>query len=185
MTKARDLSVGIPNGLVLIKPTGATNGTVNDSGTVTIGSAVSSVTVSGAFSATYDNYKIVVAGGVGSANTNVGLKLGASATGYYSGAFVILYSNATSQSVNDNNATSWTLAVVAAPSGFGTDMTLLNPFLAVRTVISSSRTEVDTAAAAGFSMGFHNVATSYTAFTLTPASGTLTGGTISIYGYRK
>jgi hypothetical protein len=35
--------------------------------TTTIGTTVSSITVSGAFSATYDNYKIVVSGGTGSA----------------------------------------------------------------------------------------------------------------------
>jgi hypothetical protein len=35
--------------------------------TQTIGTAVSSVTVTGAFSTTYDNYKIIVSGGVASA----------------------------------------------------------------------------------------------------------------------
>ena len=187
MTKARDLSVGIPNGLVLIKPTGATNGTVNDSGTVTIGSVVSSVTVSGAFSTTYDNYKIVVAGGVGSSASHValGLKLGASATGYYAVAANLVYSNASTQYVFNNNTASWTQASAVTSSGFGAEITLFNPFLAIRTVYTSQVIPMATDAAAGPSNGYHTAATSYTDFTLTPASGTLTGGTISIYGYRK
>jgi hypothetical protein len=33
--------------------------------------------------------------------------------------------------------------------------------------------------------GYLNDATSYTAFTITASSGTMTGGTITVYGYRK
>jgi hypothetical protein len=33
--------------------------------------------------------------------------------------------------------------------------------------------------------GEHRVATSYDSFTLIPGSGTLTGGTIRVYGYRN
>jgi hypothetical protein len=40
------------------------------------------------------------------------------------------------------------------------------------------------ATVAGSSIGLHQVATSYSAFTITPTSGTLTGGTITVYGYR-
>ena len=50
----------------------------------TIGTGVSSVTVTGAFSATYDNYKIIVTGGSNSVGTsNVLTTLGGSTTGYY------------------------------------------------------------------------------------------------------
>jgi hypothetical protein len=64
--------VGVAPGLVLIS-------------TTTIGTTVASVTVSGAFSATYDNYKIIVSGGVGSTNITLRLKLGSTTTGYYAG----------------------------------------------------------------------------------------------------
>jgi hypothetical protein len=33
--------------------------------------------------------------------------------------------------------------------------------------------------------GSHQVASSYDGIRLTPSSGTLTGGTITVYGYRK
>jgi hypothetical protein len=35
------------------------------------------------------------------------------------------------------------------------------------------------------SVGYHGVATSYTGFTIAVLSGTITGGTIKIYGYRN
>jgi hypothetical protein len=50
----------------------------------TIGNGVSSVNVTGAFSATYDNYKILISGGVGSTGTDLQLSLDGITTGYYS-----------------------------------------------------------------------------------------------------
>jgi hypothetical protein len=61
----------VPGGLVLISAT-------------TIGTTVANVTVSGAFSATYDNYKIILSDGVSSASScNLNFKFGATTTGYY------------------------------------------------------------------------------------------------------
>ena len=53
--------VASSGGLVLVK-------------TQTIGTTVSSVEVTGAFSSTYDNYKIIVSGGAGSTAAQFGLK---------------------------------------------------------------------------------------------------------------
>ena len=64
------VSVGVTPGIVLVSAT-------------TIGSGVASVTVSSAFSATYDNYYITVSGGVASTQVSMGLTLGATTTGYY------------------------------------------------------------------------------------------------------
>ena len=47
----------------------------------TIGSAVSSVTVSDVFNSIYDNYLVQLSGGVGSTAQNLNLTLGATATG--------------------------------------------------------------------------------------------------------
>jgi hypothetical protein len=44
-------------------------------GTTTIGSAVSSVTISSVFSATYEAYKVIITGGTGSANTSLRTQL--------------------------------------------------------------------------------------------------------------
>jgi hypothetical protein len=48
-----------------------------------IGSAVASVAVTGAFSTTYDAYKIVIANTVTSAASTINITLGSTATGYY------------------------------------------------------------------------------------------------------
>jgi hypothetical protein len=149
----------------------------------TIGSAVGSVAVSNVFSATYDAYKIVVSGGVGSVDDKLGLQLGASTTGYYAGVGTINYSGATTSNASDNNAALWTRAGRQNNVGINLNVDLVNPFLAARTTIFSNYIIMETASGAGFNAGFHNVATSYTGFTLTPAAGTLTGGTIRVYGY--
>jgi hypothetical protein len=59
----------------------------------TIGTTVASVTVTGAFSATYDNYLIIVNGGIASTNNSLVLTLGATTTGYYYAGNDLAYSS--------------------------------------------------------------------------------------------
>jgi hypothetical protein len=104
----------------------------------TIGNAVSSVTVSNAFNSTYDAYKIIIAGGISSADCNLKLQLGASTTGYYSAGAIILYATATALFAADNNAASWTQAGYSlASNGYGGSIELVNPFLAKYTYIQN------------------------------------------------
>ncbi len=63
----------------------------------TIGTGVSSVTVTGAFSANYDRYKITVSGGVASTPLDIRLTLGSTATGYYGFLFYRAYNTNTVQ----------------------------------------------------------------------------------------
>ena len=149
----------------------------------TIGSAVSSVTVSDAFSTTYDNYKIMVSGGVGSTLSSLELKLGASATGYSSGIVYATYGLTTASGASDNNASQFSYAGYATTGFISFSLDVINPFLAKATVFGPVTWAAGTVAGTGTAI--HNVATSYTAFTITANSGTLTGGTIFVYGYRK
>jgi len=149
-----------------------------------VGSGVSSVTVTGAFSADYDNYRIIYSGGVSSAAvTNLALKLGASATGYYSSTFYAAVGSATVSNAGVNNGGSWTYGGLATTTSTSMDFDLMNPFLAKTTVFANG-TYTDTTTF-GTTNGVHSVATSYADFTVTPGSGTLTGGTIRVYGYRN
>lgn len=149
----------------------------------TIGSAVSSVTVTGAFSSDYDNYKIIVSGGAASTNLDLRLTLGSTATGYYWGQFYIVFATGTTNEAAGNNST-------YIPVGAGTTTTLnaavevLSPNLAENTVFLSGG-HISTQSAAGFCNGYLADTTQYTAFTLTTSTGTLTGGTIKVYGYRN
>ena len=184
MTKARDLSVGIPNGLVLIKPTGATNGTVSDSGTVTIGSAVTSVTVSGAFSATYDNYKIILDSIDGSTEVASYMKLNNSAGSTYSyGVVLARYSDGGILSTNLNAGTLGLYAgATSTLNNSASVFDVISPFKATYT---SNMGHSASLLYGIFYAGTDKNAVSHTGFTIIPQSGTYTGGTISIYGYRK
>lgn len=150
----------------------------------TIGTTVSSVTVTGAFSADYDNYLITVTGGVASTSNNLYLTLGATATGYSYAGIYVQYSSATVNGTATNVATYF-------DAGYGTTNTLSgrieleSPFLAKRTIFRSNATSSTTTTFMNNYQGFLNDATSYTAFTLTASSGTWTGGTIRVYGYKN
>jgi hypothetical protein len=148
----------------------------------TIGSAVSSVTLSSCFNSTYTAYKVVIAGGTTSADASLQLKLGASATGYYANKIFYVYASNASFTSQDNNAASWT-TIGFSVSGQGMSMCveLQNPFLAQYTYAQGSASAT---ALGGTVTGVHQVATSYSAITITPSAGTMTGGTITVYGYR-
>lgn len=148
----------------------------------TIGSAVSSVTVTDAFSSTYDNYLITVNGGVGTADTGLGLQLGSTTTGYYAGAAVVNWSG-TASNQNDSNAARWTIAGRVSGNYLSMNAIVQGPNLADQTVFSSSWTQASTGGQGANVNGFLNDTTQYTAFTLTPTTGTMTGGTIRVYGY--
>jgi hypothetical protein len=149
--------------------------------TQTIGSAVSSVSVTGAFSADYDNYLITVSGGVGSTGTFFKMTLGASVTGYYQARNGIVYSTGGRSDGTDNNAAAWTAVGSVSTNGLSMYLSINNPFLAKYTQQSAN---YFTATQATIQAGEHQVATSYSSFTIAPFSGTVTGGTIAVYGYK-
>jgi hypothetical protein len=152
--------------------------------TQTIGTTVSSVTVSNAFNSDYDNYRIVISGGVGSTNITLSLQLGASTTGYYSITNYATYAAATTPlSSGDNNGAVWTTVGYAGTNFLQASFDLIGPNLAKWTSLNSAAWSATTVA--GNSNGMHQVATAFTGFTLGVNTGTLTGGTIYIYGYRK
>jgi hypothetical protein len=143
----------------------------------TIGTTVSSVTVSSAFSTTYDNYKIIVSGGVGTGDPEVfNFTLGATAAGYYSARTGRTWANADGGNALANGA-QWYLGGIT-PQTLSLNAELFNPFLADQTSFSGSYIYANTT---GQTMN----ATSYTAFTIAPNGGTITGGTIYVYGYAK
>ena len=153
--------------------------------TQTIGTTVSSVTVTDAFSTTYDNYQIFISGGAASAAANLGLQLGSTTTGYYAGGVVIRFDTGDQTILTNNNAASFTRAGVSSTTTIGFNVCLQDPFLSEYTKIASQYVSMATDGQGGYFAGFLNNTTSYTAFTITPNTGTLTGGTIRVYGYQN
>ena len=167
-----------------------TNTYLNNGGLVyiksqTIGSAVSSVTVTNAFSSTYQSYKIVITDGSSSVTENVQLKLGASTTGYYD---IVMYASTaattTPASQGTSNGAIFARIGSVSSTGMQVNIDINNPFLAKYTSFGGTYAYEGTPSFIGYASGIHRVATSYTDFTIQPGSGTLTGGTITVYGYR-
>ena len=148
--------------------------------TQTIGSAVSSVTVSDAFSSTYDNYRVTITGGAASAAIEYYLTFGATATGYKYGQIINAYSN-TLLFEGSNSSTS-IKAFRADANGNNCVFDVLSPNLAKITAVTGVGFD---SAQFNAPYGILNNTTAYTAFTMTTGSGTLTGGTIRVYGYQN
>jgi hypothetical protein len=145
-----------------------------------IGSAVASVTVTGAFSATYDNYLITVnSNTVSSGGVPINMRFGAVTSGYkwsYSGTSYnsVAFLNGSASDTYLSN-----VAVYIA-AGYTASIEVLSPFLTQLTQVKSST--IYSTSAASY-LGIESSATSHTSFLLAPSSGTMTGGTIRVYGY--
>jgi len=153
--------------------------------TQTIGTGVSSVTVSDAFSSTYDNYKITINGGSASATGYLQLQLGATTTAYYGSHFSGVFDTNAFVAFGMNNAASF-LYAGRAYSGqtIALHCDVFSPNLAKWTTMNALQVNNNSG---GFGMAYCNQesTTQFTAFTITPSTGTLTGGTIRIYGYKN
>jgi hypothetical protein len=148
--------------------------------TQTIGSGVSSVAVTSAFSSTYDNYLITVSGGVGSALAFLQLQLGSQTSGYYGGAIKVNFNN-TVTGVGDNGATQMSYVGWCSSAAMCANIVVNSPNLDKTTTVFAAPI-VDGNNAYSYS-GQSNSATQFTGFTIKPDTGTITGGTIRIYGY--
>jgi hypothetical protein len=155
----------LPASLVLVKA-------------VTVGTAVSTIPITGAFSSTYDNYRITYSGGTASTNSNMYLILGAASASYFGAAQVVTYSSGASSNLNDNNVSRFNYIGQSNNVSFE----IMNPFLSRNTNVFGS---FFTTTQSGSYSGQHNVSTSFTDFTLGMTTGNLTGGTVYVYGYKK
>jgi hypothetical protein len=154
--------------------------------TVTIGAGVTSVPVTGAFSADYDNYLVTLTGTQGSTTADLSLQLGATNTGYFGNIIYSIPSSTTVFCLGVNNGVS--IPYIAGLDPVGQTAATINinaPFATRNTAVTCPYTGGGTNRAFGNFSGFVNNALSYTAFTLLAGAGTMTGGTIRVYGYRN
>jgi hypothetical protein len=148
-----------------------------------VGSGVTSVTVTDAFSSQYDNYVITMHSGVTSGGNNMGFRFANitsavySAYGYY-GAF----GSGGLNGYGASGSTGWVDFSPTSAFDYSFVATIFSPFLNRR---KFGRVH-------GMSPGgvhefaLHcDSAVSATSFVLFPSGGTMSGGTINVYGYRK
>jgi hypothetical protein len=171
-------------GMKLIVPSsvsvGSGTASVDTNGAVTF-SGASTVTISNAFSANYDSYKILITGGADTVNNNLlYLKLGSTATGYYGVLQYTPYASSGVSTLSDNNAVQWSYVGASGTSGLNADIELLSPFLSKQTHITASFYDASNAAR---KTGYLANTTSYTDFTFS-GGGTISG-TARIYGYKN
>lgn len=156
-------------GLVLIK-------------TQTIGSGVTSVTVTDAFSSAYDNYSITVSGGVAASSEYLYLQLGSATSNY---RFSYVYGNLGSTLGTAGTVAGSYFQYVgwANTSMLSADIFIGNPFATKMTTCRAFAGKSGNEA--GMFSGVQIDATSFTSFVLGIGAGTMTGGTIRVYGYRN
>ena len=151
-----------------------------------VGTAVSSVTVTDAFSSTFDNYKIVYHGGSGSGFGSLLMTLGSTTTDYYWGRYYVYYSGGSINSSGGSADSSWSVGTIQDnPNLTMVSVDLFGPYLSVSTMMQLNVRLSGLSGAAGGGGGFLNSTTSYTSFTLTASANTMTGGTIRVYGYNN
>jgi hypothetical protein len=154
--------------------------------TQTIGSGVSSVTVSDAFSSTYDNYLITINGGVASGGSTIDLQLGSTTTGYYWFGIYGEPNSSTVTGLNGDNQTKFRYVGAGDIFNLSGQVTIQNPNLAKRTALYSNGTRTGTNLVIPAVAGSETSTTQHTAFTLLASSPeTFTGGTIAVFGYAK
>ena len=154
--------------------------------TTTIGTTVSSVAISSAFSSTYDNYRIIVSGGVASTGTAGYFYLGTGAlpaSGYYRFSLSGVYSGNTVTGNNTSNGAAWGGTFAGTTASLNADLEIYGPNLAKNTHFKSFASRSQTTETVIHTGGYLADTTQYTGFTFAPDSGTLTGGTVKVYGY--
>ena len=152
--------------------------------TQTIGTSVTSVTVSDAFSSTYDNYRILISGGSGANSGSITMQLGSTSTGYYLAGFYQSFSaTPTLNAYGFTNGSSFNCGYMAA-DGIGSMIDINMPYASDQTIFGVRQITLQTNGTLAQYQGYLNNTTSYTAFTLTFEQAQ-TGGTIRVYGYQN
>ena len=151
--------------------------------TQTVGSGVSSVTVSNAFSSTFQNYKIIISGvDTTVSNYTVEFNFDGSTSAYYWAGWYRNYSNSIGGFIGGPNVSNWPVGYTTTSESTHCSFEVFHPFDSTR------RAHYNAAPSAGndfviSSGGQHANVSSFSGFRIALSAGTMTGGTIRVYGY--
>jgi hypothetical protein len=161
-----------PQGLELVK-------------TQTIGSGVTSQLVSNCFSSTYDNYRVVISDFATSANGEyLAIRTMIANGGYRFGGFYVAYTSASVVATASNGMDYFPIAFTSSNTAYRNHVSceIYAPYLSLVPRFVSSN------ASQAYNTNFNGLVadtTSTTDLTVLVNAGTMTGGTIAVYGYRK
>jgi len=175
-------------GLRLITPTSVVNGTIGATGAVTF-SGVTSVSLNGCFSSTYDNYLINFVS-TGSTSSTFYLRLRAagtdSSTGIYHWAAGRFRSDGVASNTNNNADTGGAFAY--SEQAFATTINMFTPYLLQKTSFTasaSSGTSGNLSYSGTYSTLHENTTTAYDGITIYNANTASMTGTVRVYGYKN
>jgi hypothetical protein len=191
---ASDTNTYLANsGLVAVTPSAVTNGTIiSGTASATVNATQSSVVLKDVFSSTFDSYRVVISN-LTMSSTATGTVLyfkmhdgtNPASTNYNFGYARIDMAAATVAATAAGLQTSGVAIGWGTGDKFGTTFDVVNPNMATHTLFPQlSGMNVST----GYmyiGAGMHQTSTAYTSLQLAPSTGTITGGTITVYGYRK
>jgi hypothetical protein len=151
---------------------------------VTIGSGVSSVTVTGAFDSRFDNYRIVIADPDASSGSGIAVQfgIGTSLASYYGYTWGYVYTGSALTNARSNSTSPWVVGYTSTSRNSLISIDVGSPYLTRYTQISVNSTGSSYQLVGG---GSHASSTSYSHFTVYIGSGTMSGGTIRVYGYNN
>jgi voltage-gated potassium channel Kch len=136
-----------------------------------------SITFSNVFSATYDNYLVIIANAIGTGSPTIKATLGAITTGYIAGSAV----NGGAFGYSASQAF-WDFGYCGDGSDYVvTQMTLVNPFLTQKKIAFGNN--IYSTNLYYQLTGTNSSTTSCTSLTLTTSANTFTAGNARIYGY--
>ena len=171
-------------GLVAVTPSSIANsgGSASTTGNTTTFTGVTSVSLNGTFTSTYDNYVVLVTATT-SNNQYPTMRLrvaGADASGsdYDAQAFEV-YTSTTAASLLSNQ-TSWRIGYFNTEGDSAIKTEIFRPNLAATTLY---QTFCDNPVQLQWDGGDHDLSTAYDGFTFISTSGTITG-TIQVFGYK-
>ena len=148
----------------------------------TLGTGVSSAVISNCFNSTYDNYRVTFAGGTQSGNDLAFQIQFAATSNHYGSMRYDSWTGAGSGTLGSNAQTSSYFCLSGQANQCTFSLDIYAPNLAQVTKYSGSFTSNGYYGTCG---GLYFQATSHTGFTMLFPSFTNTGGTITVYGYRK
>jgi len=153
---------------------------------VTVGTGVSTIDITSCFNSTYDNYKISfnAIGVTGGLSVNLFLLSGTTPTsvGWYGTEFyAAIGATAWSGQLAANNQGSVYCAAATTSLGWGSVLEIQSPYATQNTKMQYQ--SVDSFYRLG--MAYHASNTQYDGVRFTPTGSTFSGGTVTVYGYRK
>jgi hypothetical protein len=148
----------------------------------TVGTSAGTVVVTSAFSAAYENYRIIYTGGTASSTLPISVQLSGAVTNYNYVGTAQQFGNSTVIPLVGGPGAQWDNMGRAATQGNHLNFDLFSPFVTSTTTFRSNCVDYSSG---GFIISTGGVQTgtiSHTGFSFTSAA-LMTGGTVYVYGY--